>query len=86
MKRLFVTDIAQQPLVNTTMLFIEFGLGAVLILLAVFMGWRLIDLFVKDGVWSNEFEVEKKSNAHADIEDQKRKLAELEETLKEVSK
>jgi len=50
------------------------------------MGWRLIDLFVKDGVWSNEFEAEKKSNAQADIEDQKRKLAELEATLKEVSK
>ena len=86
MKRLFVSDIEQQPLVNTTMLFIEFGLGAVLVLLAVFMGWRLIDLFVKDGVWSNEFEAEKNANARADIEDQKRKLAELEATLKDVSK
>ena len=86
MKRLFVTDIAQQPLVNTTMLIIDFGLGAILVLLAIFLGWRLIDLFAKDGVWSNEFSTEKKSNAQADIEEQKRKLAELQATLEEVSK
>jgi len=86
MKRLFVTDIAQQPLVNTTMLIMDFGLAAILVLLAIFLGWRLIDLFAKDGVWSNEFEAEKKANAQADIEDQKQKLAELEATLEEVSK
>ncbi len=86
MKRLFVTEIEQQPLVNTTMLLIDFGLGAILVLLAIFMGWRLIDLFTKDGVWSNEFEAEKKAYAEADIEDQKRKLAELQATLDEVSK
>ena len=86
MKRLFVTDIAQQPLVNTTNLIIEFGLGAILVLLAIFLGWRLIDLFAKDGVWSNEFEAEKKANAKADIEAQKQKLAELQATLDEVSK
>ena len=86
MKRLFVTEIEQQPLVNTTMLLIDFGLGAILVLLAIFMGWRLIDLFAKDGVWSNEFDAEKKANAKADIEEQKRKLAELQATLDEVSK
>ena len=86
MKRLFVTDIAQQSLVNTTMLLIDFGLGAILVLLAIFLGWRLIDLFTKDGVWSNEFDAEKKANAKADIEEQKRKLAELQATLEEVSK
>jgi len=86
MKRLFVTDIAQQPLVNTTMLIIDFGLGAILVLLSIFMGWRLIDLFAKDGVWSHEFAAEKKANAAADLEAQKQKLAELEATLEEVSK
>ncbi len=86
MKRLFVDEIAQQPLVNTTMLLIDFGLGAILVLLAIFLGWRLIDLFAKDGVWSNEFDAEKKANAEADIEAQRQKLAELEATLKEVSK
>jgi hypothetical protein len=86
MKRLFVTEIEQQPLVNTTMLLIDFGLGAILVLLAIFMGWRLIDLFAKDGVWSNEFDAEKKAYAEADIEDQKRKLAELQATIDEVSK
>jgi len=86
MKRLFVTEIEQQPLVNTTMLLIDFGLGAILVLLAIFLGWRLIDLFAKDGVWSNEFDAEKKANAKADIEEQKRKLAELQATLDEVSK
>jgi len=85
MKRLFVTQIEQQPLVNTTMLIIDFGLGAILVLLAIFLGWRLIDLFAKDGVWSNEFEAEKKANAQADIEAQKQKLAELQATLDEVS-
>jgi len=85
MKRLFVSEIAQQPLVNTTMLLIDFGLGAILVLLAIFLGWRLIDLFAKDGVWSNEFGAEKKANAQADIEAQKQKLAELQATLEEVS-
>lgn len=86
MKRLFVSEIGQQPLVNTVMLLIDFGLGAILILLAIFLGWRLIDLFVKDGVWSHEFANEKKLNAEAELEEQKRKLAELQATLEEVSK
>ncbi len=86
MKRLFVTEIGQQPLVNTVMLLIDFGLGSILVLLAIFLGWRLIDLFAKEGVWSHEFSAEKKTNAQADIEEQKRKLAELQATLEEASK
>lgn len=86
MKRLFVSEIGQQPLVNTVMLLIDFGLGAILILLAIFLGWRLIDLFTKDGVWSHEFANEKKLNAEAELEEQKRKIAELQATLEEVSK
>ncbi|MCP4139240.1 MAG: hypothetical protein GY755_02930 [Chloroflexi bacterium] len=86
MKRLFVSDTAQQPLVNTTMLIMDFGLAAILVLLAIFLGWRLIDLFAKDGVWSNEFAAEKQANAKADLEAQKQKLAEIQATLDEVSK
>ncbi|NHZ71750.1 MAG: hypothetical protein GWP17_01535 [Aquificales bacterium] len=86
MKRLFVTEIEQQPLVNTTNLLIEFGLGSLLVLLALFLGWRLIDLFTKDGVWRKEFTAETKKNAETDIADQKRKLEELTATLEEASK
>jgi hypothetical protein len=85
MKRLFVSEIAQQPLVNTTMLIIDFGLGAILVLVFIFMGWRLIDLFIDDGVWSHEFEAEWKANAIAEIEAQKQRVAELQAKLDEVS-
>jgi len=85
MKRLFVPEISQQPLTNTTMLLIDFGLGAILVLLAIFMGWRLYDLFQENGVWSKEFSAEKKANAEADLVEQKRKIAELTATLEEVS-
>ena len=85
MKRLFVTEMEQQPLVNTMNLLIEFGLGSLLVLLALFMGWRLYDLFTKDGVWSKEYAEETKRNAETDIADQKRKLEELTATLEGVS-
>ena len=55
-KRLFVTEAQQQPLVNWTMLLNEIGLGAVLIVLAAIMGWRLADLFRRHGRWGTEFE------------------------------
>ena len=54
MKRLIVTEYAQQPLVNTTMLLMDFGLGAILIMLALFLGWRLFDLFNQNGLWKKE--------------------------------
>jgi len=54
MKRLFVTEYYQTPLVNGTMLAIDFGLGIILVLLAGLLVWRLIDLFSKDGVWQQE--------------------------------
>lgn len=85
MKRLFVTEIGQQPMVNTTMLLMDFGLGTILVLLAVFMGWRLFDLFQPNGVWRKEYVTEKRANATADLEEQKRKIAELTATLEEVS-
>jgi len=56
MKRLFVTEYFERPVVNGTMLMMDFGLGAILIMLALFMGWRLFDLFHQDGLWKKEAE------------------------------
>jgi hypothetical protein len=54
MKRLFISEAVQQPLVNSLMLGIDFGLGALLVVLAVVMVWRLTDLFKSKGRWSDE--------------------------------
>jgi hypothetical protein len=54
MKRLFVSESAQQPLVNWTMLLADLGLALVLVALAILMIWRLVDLFKRDGRWSDE--------------------------------
>lgn len=58
MKRLFITEAAQQPLVNGLMYAIDFGLGMLLLLLAILMGWRLIDLFKNKGRWTEELDHE----------------------------
>ncbi len=55
MKRLFIPqEVAQQKLINTTMLLADFGLGALLIAMAILLGWRLFDLFKGDGIWTKE--------------------------------
>jgi len=54
MRRLFVSEAAQQPLINLTTMLGDTGLGAVLILLGGLMIWRLVDLFKKKGRWSRE--------------------------------
>lgn len=54
MKRLFINEAEQQPLVNLLMYMIDFGLGMLLVLLAIVMAWRLIDLFKAGGRWSEE--------------------------------
>jgi hypothetical protein len=54
MKRLFVTESEQQNLVNWMMIIADFGLALVLTVLALFLIWRLFDLFKKDGRWSHE--------------------------------
>ena len=54
MKRLFITEAEQQPLVNGLMYAIDFGLGMLLVILAVVMVWRLIDLFKNKGRWAEE--------------------------------
>jgi hypothetical protein len=58
MKRLFVSEAEQQPLVNGLMYAIDFGLGMLLVLLAIVMVWRLIDLFKPKGRWTEEVEHE----------------------------
>ena len=54
MKRLFISEAEQQPLVNLLMYLIDFGLGMLLVLLAIVMVWRLIDLFKTKGRWAEE--------------------------------
>lgn len=54
MKRLFVDEAVQQPVVNTTTLLGDIGLVTVLVVLAAVMVWRLIDLFKKRGRWAKE--------------------------------
>jgi hypothetical protein len=54
MKRLFIREAEQQPLVNALMYAIDFGLGMLLLLLAIVMVWRLIDLFKPRGRWKEE--------------------------------
>jgi len=58
MKRLFITEAIQQPLVNGLMYAIDFGLGMLLLLLAIVMIWRLVDLFKKEGRWTKEVDHE----------------------------
>ncbi len=54
MKRLFVSEWAQQAVVNWAILFADVGLITVLVVLAALMGWRLIDLFKRRGRWTEE--------------------------------
>jgi hypothetical protein len=54
MKRLFITEAEQQPLVNVLMYLMDFGLGMLLVILAIVMVWRLTDLFKQKGRWAEE--------------------------------
>jgi len=64
----------------------DIGLASVLLALAIFMLWRLYDLFTHKGQWAKEMESEKKRNTEAEIIEKKRKLEELTAELEEVSK
>ncbi len=54
MKRLFVSEAEQQPLVNIIMLLTDIALGLLLVILAALLIWRLIDLFRRKGKWADE--------------------------------
>lgn len=54
MKRLFITEYTQQPLVNVLMILVDIGLGGVLVMLAGFLVWRLIELIKPNGIWRKE--------------------------------
>jgi flagellar biosynthesis protein FlhB len=54
MKRLFITEAEQQPLVNGLIYAMDVGLGLLFVLLAGMMVWRLIDLFKPKGRWAEE--------------------------------
>jgi len=55
MKRLFVIEYYERPLVNMTMLLTDFGLGTILVIVAILLIWRLLDLFKKDhALWKKE--------------------------------
>lgn len=54
MKRLFVSEANQQPIVNWTMLLVDIGIVVVLLALAAIMVWRLLDLFKSSGRWKVE--------------------------------
>ena len=56
MKRLFISEAEQQPLVNFLMITADLTLAAILVVLALMLIWRLADLFKKDGRWSEEVE------------------------------
>ncbi len=53
-KPMFVEEGYRQPIINVTNLLGDIGLVVVLIALASLMVWRLIDLFKKNGRWSQE--------------------------------
>ena len=54
MKRLFISEAEQQPLVNALMYAMDFGLAMLLLVLAIVMVWRLFDLFKRKGRWAEE--------------------------------
>jgi hypothetical protein len=58
MKRLFVPEAEQQPLVNGLMYAIDFGLGMLMVILAALLVYRLVDLFKNKGRWIEELDHE----------------------------
>jgi len=57
-KRLYVAESEQQSLVNGIMIVTDFSLAAILVVLALLMIWRLVDLFKAKGMWKKELEEE----------------------------
>lgn len=84
MKRLFVVQAAQQIVVNWTMLLADLGLAAVLVVLAVFLLWRLYDLFRQNGHWVQELKQNDIDSLKTRIKHKKQSLKEMEEKLEEI--
>lgn len=84
MKRLFIDQASQQSLVNGTMLLTDVGLAGVLVVLALFMLWRLYDLFLKNGRWASELAEEQGSRRIMEYEEKKQRLKELAAELEEM--
>jgi len=55
LKRMFVPEILEQPLVATTLLVMDISLSLFLVALAAFLVWRLLDLFKPQGRWWEEW-------------------------------
>ena len=55
-RRLFVAESVEAPLLNTATLLMDAGLGLVLVALAALMVWRLVDLLQRRGRWRAELE------------------------------
>jgi hypothetical protein len=55
-KRLGVSEFGQQSYVDVLMLLMDIGLGATLLLLMVFLLWRLMDMLKADGTWKKDVE------------------------------
>jgi hypothetical protein len=53
-KRIYVAEAAQQSTVNLAMILTDTGLALVLVGLALFLLWRLLDLFRAGGRWARE--------------------------------
>jgi hypothetical protein len=58
MKRLFIGEAEQQPLVNLLMVIMDISLALLLVLLAAVLVWRLADLFRPSGRWTEEISQE----------------------------
>ncbi len=60
-KRLYVTETGQEALINTTILLADIGLVMVILVIAVFLFARLLDLFRPRGRWAEELAQEESS-------------------------
>lgn len=85
MKRLFVSEAGQQGIVNWTMLLTDIGLATILTVLGAFMFWRLVDLFRAKGHWADEMAAEKREVALKEIAEQRKRIDELNQALKEAT-
>jgi hypothetical protein len=53
-KRSIFSEYDQQPLVDVTMLLADFGLGAIMVILAMLLLWRIYDFMNEKGAWAQE--------------------------------